>query len=323
MTNQQTPNERDVRRQLLALANQIEVLAYDETRSTEAVFDEAADATLTFAAQHTSRPADTVQPVPTGLADVDRLLSGLQPGALTLVAARPGLGKHSFLTTVALNAARRAQRVMFFNLELTIQQQMDRLAAAESGIPVHRLRTRRLTPAEQETLLEAIERLDTYPLHLETPASLSPTQLRVQCWRWRLHMQAWPDLVIVSDTHRLTAPADSDARGRDVAGNLTRLARELNAPVLATAQVSRSVEARLDKRPRPADLCDGALAQSADVVMCLYRDEVYDENTEKPDIAEVIVAKHRNGPTGMAEIVFNKELLYFTDLGNAGQGARG
>lgn len=327
------------RRKLLFAAGEIAELAYDEEREVDDVLDGAVDAVVAVADQNTDRDLrpmpdvmldyytvaearytnqEQASGVPTGLTDLDRILGGMQKSDLLLVAGRPGMGKSSFLVTVAMNAARYGQRIAFFSLEMSAEQQVQRMIAAETGLDTHKLRMGQVTPDEWERFVEAVDRLSQFNVYLDDTAALPLTQMRTKCRRQRLLTGL--DLVVVDYAQLMTSGADVRFTNQTqeigkVATGLKQIARELNVPVLAAAQLSREVEKRQDKRPILSDLRDsGNLEQDADVVLFLYRDEEYNEDTEKPNIAELIVAKHRNGAKGSVELFFKKELTQFTDL---------
>lgn len=255
--------------------------------------------------------------VPMGFTDLDRLLGGLQKSDLIIIAGRPGMGKTSWLLTVAHNAARAGSRVAIFSMEMSNEQIVQRLVATETGISMHKLRLGQLKDAEWNVFVEAVGRLGKLNIYLDDTPALTPLQMRAKCRR--LYSEHGVDLIVLDYLQLMSAGTGySDNRVQEISfisRSLKQLAREMNVPVLAAAQLSRAVEQRQDKRPQLSDLREsGSIEQDADVVMFIYRDEVYNENTDRPNQADIIVAKHRNGPTGSVTLFFRKELTQFANL---------
>lgn len=259
--------------------------------------------------------------VPSGFTDVDKLLGGMQRSDLLILAARPGMGKTSLILNVAVNAARTAgARVAIFSLEMSNEQLVQRLVAAETGIGTQQLRLGQLDAPEWERFVQATESLSKIQLFLDDTPAISPLHMRGKCRR--LYREHGLDLVIVDYLQLMTSGMGDGRRSENrvqevsaISRNLKELARELNVPVLAASQLSRAVESRGDKRPVLSDLREsGSIEQDADVVMFIYRDEVYNEDTEFPNQADIIVAKHRNGPVGTVSLYFRKELTQFANL---------
>ena len=257
--------------------------------------------------------------VPTRFGALDKLLGGLQKSDLIIVAARPGMGKTSFLLSLTLNAARFANaRTAFFSLEMGNEQLVQRLYSSETGINSQRLREGKLEAHEWDRFTEATSRLNKLPIFIDDTPGISVQQVRARCRR--LKKEGGLDLVIVDYLQLLTSGvARMDANRVQeisyISRSLKEMARELKVPVLAAAQLSRAVEQRADKRPQLSDLREsGSIEQDSDIVMFLYRDEMYNENTERPNQADVIVAKHRNGPTGTVPLYFRKDLTQFVDV---------
>ncbi len=324
-----------IRRKMINAANRIASLAYDEGALVDTVMDEAEKAIfdvserrLTHELQPISsvlseyydriddlakRP-DEIFGVPTGFIDLDRLLAGLQPSDLLIIAGRPGQGKTGFLLSVAKNAALTHKiSVAIFSLEMSNEQVVQRLIAQETGIDSQRLRTGKLTEEEWPLFTHAIEVFSDTRIFLDDTPAITPLQLRTKCRR--LHMEYGIDLVIVDYLQLMSGDTRTDNRVQEVSyisRNLKVLARELNVPVLAAAQLSRAVEQRTDKRPVLSDLREsGSLEQDADIVMFIYRPDQYEKDTAKQNIAEIIVAKHRNGPVGSVELIFRSALAKF------------
>jgi replicative DNA helicase len=324
-----------IRRKMITAANQIAALAYNEETVVDSVMDEAEKAVFNVSERrlkHDLRPISTVlsdyydridelakRPeeffgVPTGFIDLDRMLSGLQPSDLLIIAGRPGQGKTGFLLSVAKNAAlTHKKKVAIFSLEMSNEQVVQRLISQETGIDSQRLRTGKLTEQEWPLFTHAVEVFSDTKIFLDDTPAITPLQLRTKCRR--LHMEYGLDLVIVDYLQLMGGDTRNDNRVQEVSyisRNLKILARELNVPVLTAAQLSRAVEQRTDKRPVLSDLREsGSLEQDADIVMFIYRPDQYEKDTVKQNIAEIMVAKHRNGPVGNIELIFRGALAKF------------
>jgi len=255
--------------------------------------------------------------VPSGFTDLDSLLGGFQKSDLIVLAARPGMGKTSLMLNIAMNAARSKAKVAVFSLEMSSEQLVQRLVSTETGINSQDLRLGRLQPVEWGRFVHATDALSSVPMFLDDTPALSPLQLRTKARR--LLREQGLDLIIVDYLQLMSAGVGrGDNRVQEISfisRGLKELARELNVPVVAGAQLSRAVEQRTDKRPVLSDLREsGSIEQDSDVVMFIYRDDVYNEASERPNEADLIVAKHRNGPTGTAVLYFRKELTQFANI---------
>lgn len=243
--------------------------------------------------------------VPTGFLGIDSILGGLRPGWLTLVAARPGVGKTSFVGDVARTVARRTGPVLFFSLEMTADEIAMRLVCSTAGVGYHAIRTGNARPEDWTRLLGAIDQL-AIPLTIVDRPEVRLAQMRAMARRT-------PDLaLVVVDYLQLLTTADRRQNRQEEVAEISRglkvLARTVGVPVLACSQLNRGVENRQDKRPQLSDLREsGALEQDADVVMMLHRDD------QNPNHAEAIIAKHRSGPTGSVKLSFDRELTSFAD----------
>lgn len=249
--------------------------------------------------------------------DLDRLLSGLQPSDLIVCAARPGMGKTSFCLNIAQQVAiKQKLPVAIFSLEMSREQVVQRMLAAEAMVEQHRLRTGYLNDDEWARLVNAAGFLGEAPIFIDDTPAISALEVRAKARR--LQMENGLGLVIVDYLQLMQAHRRVDNRQQEIAlisRAMKALARELNAPVLVLSQLNRGVEQRQDKRPVMADLLEsGAIEADADVIIFLYRPQYYDPDTDKKGIAEVIVAKHRNGPVGMVEMAFLPEFTKFVDL---------
>jgi replicative DNA helicase len=233
---------------------------------------------------------------------------------LLIVAGRPGQGKSGFCLSIAKNASQlHKKHVALFSLEMSNEQLVQRLISQETGIDSQRLRLAALQDDEWPLFTQAVSALGETHIYLDDTPAITPLQLRTKARR--LHMELGLDLIIVDYLQLMTGESRFENRVQEVSyisRNLKALARELNVPVLAAAQLSRAVEQRADKRPVLSDLREsGSLEQDADVVMFIYREDYYETDTLKQNLAEIMVAKHRNGPVGSVELVFRKALAKF------------
>lgn len=327
--------ETAVRRRMLEAANTIAKLAYQEETGVEEVMNEAEKAIFGVSERRLTRDLQPIQEVlseyydridqlmrrgedtygvPSGFIDLDRMLGGMQPSDFLIIAGRPGMGKTAFMLTAAKNAAQTHKKhVAVFSLEMANEQLVQRLIAQETGIDTHKLRTGQLGEDEWPLFAQAIEVLGDTRIFLDDTPGLTPLQLRTKCRR--LHMEFRLDLVLVDYLQLMSGGMRIENRVQEVSyisRNLKILARELNVPVLAAAQLSRAVEQRADKEPQLSDLREsGSLEQDSDVVMFIHRPDLYEKDSLKQNVATIKVAKHRNGPTGNVELIFRSNLAKF------------
>lgn len=255
--------------------------------------------------------------VPTGFRDFDRLSAGLQPSDLIIVAGRPSMGKTALALNIGHNAARTTRKgVAIFSLEMSKLQLGIRLLGLDAGIDATKLRTGFLRDKDWGRLTEAANRLSDLPIFIDDSSAISVLEMKAKCRR--LKKASDLTLVIVDYLQLIQGRRSAESRQleiSEVSRSLKALAKELNVPVLALSQLNRKVEERPNKRPQLADLREsGAIEQDADVIAFIYRDEVYQPTTEENrNIAEIIMAKQRNGPTGYFKLTFTKELTLFRD----------
>jgi replicative DNA helicase len=257
--------------------------------------------------------------VPSGFADLDKITAGgFQRSDLIILAARPAMGKTSLALGIAANAALKFKAASaVFSLEMSGAQLAARLLSTESGIETTRLRSGNLTDAESRKLGHALGILAEAPIYIDDTPGLSVTNLRAKTRR--LHAEVPLDLVVVDHLQLMTAGEGSGMNRvnemSEISRQLKGLARELHVPVIALSQLSRAVEQRSPKIPILSDLREsGSIEQDADLVMFIYRDDYYNKDSEKQGIAEVHIAKHRNGPTGQVSLLFNQRTTKFLDL---------
>ncbi len=265
-----------------------------------------------------SKSGGTVTGVPTGFLDLDYKTSGMQPSDFILIAARPSMGKTAFvLNLVDHVAVRKGLPCMVFSLEMSKEQLVNRMLSMESNVDSQKLRTGSLTDADWDAVVEGIGIIGNSKLIIDDTPGISISELRSKCRKMKLEYGL---SMIIIDYLQLMS---GSGRGNDnrqqeiseISRSLKALAREMNAPVIALSQLSRACETRQDHRPMLSDLREsGAIEQDADVVMFLYRDDYYNKDTDRPNVAEVIIAKQRNGPIGTVELLWRPEFTKFVNM---------
>jgi replicative DNA helicase len=255
---------------------------------------------------------------PTGFRDIDSLTSGLQPGNLIVVAGRPSMGKSAFAMGMAANLAlHHGIPVAIFTLEMSKLEVAQRLMCAEGRVELQRLRTGRLSNDDWPRLVKACDALTKAPIYVDDTRLTTMLEIRGKARRLKSR-EPNLGLVMIDYLQLMTSGSNFENRVQEVSQisrSLKVLAGDLEVPVLALSQLSRAVESRTDKRPVLSDLREsGSIEQDSDLVMFLYRDEYYNENSEDQGLAEVILAKHRNGPIGTERLAFLKRFAKFSDL---------
>ncbi len=265
-----------------------------------------------------SKTSGNVTGIPTGFIDLDYKLSGLQRSDLILIAARPSMGKTAFVLNIAQHAAfRKNLSVAIFSLEMSKEQLVNRLFSLESLVDAQSLRTGNLKDTEWEKLIEGAGRIGDSKLIIDDTSGISVGEMRSKCRKFKSEMGL--DLVIIDYLQLMSGSAGRRNESRqqeisEISRSLKGLARELNVPVIALSQLSRAVEQRTDKRPMLSDLREsGAIEQDADVCMFIYREDYYIKDTKDKGIAEIIIAKQRNGPIGTVRLAW---LPQYTRFGN-------
>lgn len=255
--------------------------------------------------------------ITTGFSKLDEMTSGMQKSDLIILAARPAMGKTAFALSLARNAAVKGKAsVMIFSLEMAKEQLTQRLLSMESKVDLQTLKTGRLERRDWDDLNVALDILSNSNIHIDDTAGISIMEMKSKCRR--LKAEAGLDLVIIDYLQLMNPEGKADSRTQEISvisRNLKLLARELDCPVLVLSQLSRAPEQRTDHRPMLSDLREsGSIEQDADIVIFLYRDEYYNkEDTEKPGECEVIVAKHRSGPTGSVDVAWIERYTQFKD----------
>lgn len=333
---------KKVLRDLIEAAEQITLLGFNEKENLENVLDEAEQKIFQISQKNLTQSflpvKDTLEEaferidklhrgdgasrgVPTGFYDLDNYLSGLQKSDLIILAARPSLGKTSLaLDIVRYIAIREKTPVGIFSLEMSKNDVVDRLLASQAGIDLWKLRTGRLSmdglDNDLTKIQEAMATLSEAPIYIDDAPS--PTVLQMRTMSRRLKTEHGLGLIIVDYLQLIQPRTTSDnmvQQVTEISRSLKGLARELECPVLALSQLSRAVEGRPDQLPRLADLREsGSIEQDADVVMFIYREDKSRKDSPRPNIADIIIAKHRNGPIGKIELYFNESQTSFKNL---------
>lgn len=330
--------EKALLRNLIFLATRIAGMSYEGSEDAERLMDEAERMIIELGNRRASnvfsslrevlletfkqiqfiyRNKGEVTGVPTGFKELDKLCSGLQSSDLIIVAGRPSMGKTSFGLSIAYHAAtKHNQPVAVFSMEMSKEQLVQRMLCSAACVDQQRLRTGFLQEDDWTKLTEKAREMTNLPIYIDDSALLTVRQVRAKSRR--LQTEKGLGLIVIDYLQLMNSGRRTDNRQQEIADisrSLKGLAKELNIPVVALAQLSRSVESRQDKHPVLSDLREsGSLEQDADVVMFIYRDEYYNPESEKRGIAEIIIAKQRSGPVGSVELAFVKEYTKFMNL---------
>jgi replicative DNA helicase len=329
--------EHALLRRLIGVANEIAELGFGLPEDVTAAVDKAESMVFEVAQRRTIDSVEQISSlltatldrleqlvdrgeeitgVPTGFTDLDRLTAGLQPSNLVVVGARPSMGKTAFALGAATHAAMAGIPVLLFSLEMSHLELAQRVLSAESRVDATRMRNGRLIDSDYTKLTGAISRIGHAPLHIDDNPNVTVMDIRARSRRMK--SRDGLGLVVVDYLQLMSGRGSSESRQveiSEISRGLKILARELDVPVVALSQLSRTLESRADKRPMLSDLREsGAIEQDADVVMFIYRDEKYEPETEKRGSAEIIVAKHRSGPTGTVELAFVENYARFANM---------
>lgn len=324
-----------VRRRLMGAGGKLAEIAYDDSLTTnealgkaeQVVFGVAQSRSLSAVTDIRTATLDVldsidvllrdgVQPgIQSGFSMLDRLTGGFQPGELVIIAARPGMGKTSIAVNMAENAANLLQaRSLIFSLEMSKAQLIKRIIISRTGIDSYKLRTGQINQDEYDAIIQATSQITQLPILIDDTPAMSIDDMRREARR--VHAEHGLDMIIVD--YIQIASGTGQIREQEISyitRGLKQMARELNVPVVALSQLNRGVESRADKRPTLGDLREsGAIEQEADSVLFIYREDYYNEHTERQNIADVIIAKNRHGSTGTASLYFDKERTKFSDL---------
>lgn len=333
-------HEKSILRRLIASSNDIMGKAYEDSEEVDLIIEKAEknifDITqgahkqsfahinqvlLDSFAQIEERAANKGQltGLTTGFADIDNKLSGLQKADLILLAARPSMGKTALGINIAVNSALKANaKVAVFSLEMSKEQLVQRMIAGTAHVDLQKIISGNLAEDEWMQIINSMGPLSQSNVSIDDTAGISLTEMKAKCRR--LKIEKGLDLIVIDYLQLMQMGGRAENRQQEISAisrGLKGLAKEMECPVIALSQLSRAPELRSDHRPILSDLREsGAIEQDADVVMFLYRDEYYNEDTEKKNIGELIIAKHRNGPTGLIELVWKKEFTKFLNKEN-------
>lgn len=336
----QIVKEKSLLRRLINTATNIATMGYEATEDTDDIIDKAEKMVLDIASNRQTSDFTPIKNIvldtfskieslyeskggltglSTGFKELDKLTAGLQPSDLLLIAARPSMGKTAFTLNIASHIAlKEKQPVAFFSLEMSAEQLMQRLLCSESLVESQRMRVGDLTDSDWQNLIVAADKYSKAPLYIDDTPGITVMELRSKARR--LQQEHGLSLILIDYLQLMQGRGGRHGDNRqqeisDISRSLKSLARELNVPVIALSQLSRSVEARQIKKPMLSDLREsGSLEQDADIVMFLYREDYYNEETENKNITDVIIAKHRNGPVDSIKLFFHKEFTKFSDL---------
>lgn len=329
--------EKSILRRLISVCNEIIKQSYEAREELDIIIDHAEKSIFQITQRNTSSDFEPIKTVlletyarieemsknkgriigiPTGFTDFDQKTSGLQPSDFILVAARPSMGKTSFVLNIAQHAALHENvPVAIFSLEMSREQLVQRMLSSEANVELQKIRTGDLDEREWIKLVEAAGPLSQAPIYIDDTPGISAMEIRSKARR--LKMEKGLGMIIIDYLQLMTGRGRVENRQQEISEisrSLKALARELSVPVVTLSQLSRAPEARTDHRPMLSDLREsGAIEQDADVVVFIYRDEYYNPDTEKKNIAELIISKQRNGPTGTVELVW---LGQFTKFAN-------
>ncbi len=326
-----------VLRRLVDAGGRISSIGYDERLEAEEAIEEAERVLFEISRQRTTRDFEPISKplaavyekldhihsheseitgVTTGFVDLDRLTSGMQRSDLIILAGRPSMGKTAIALNIAHSVAVKANMpVGIFSIEMSSEQLATRLISLQGNIESQRLRSGHMTDSDWDRLVQAVGVLSEAPIFVDDTPSLSVVDMRSKARR--LHSEQGLGLIVV-DYLQLMQGASSENRVQEISAitrGLKALARDLDVPVMALSQLSRAPEQRPNHEPMLSDLREsGSIEQDADIVMFIYRDVKYNPETERPNVADVIVAKHRNGPTGTVHLFYQDALMKFLDL---------
>ncbi|HEX2557676.1 MAG TPA: replicative DNA helicase [Nitrososphaera sp.] len=334
--------EKAVRRRLIKASQEIAIVGFDENKSLQELIEEAETRLFEVSQKHVRQDITSLESIlaesfdrlddlhrnkgglrgiPTGLRDLDKLIAGLQRSDLVVVAARPSMGKTAMMLNMALDIATKAKQgsVLYFSLEMSKEQLVDRLLAAQAGVDAWKLRTGEgLSDEDFERLSEAMGELAEAPIFIDDTSGITVSDLRTKARR--LHHQSPLAVIFVdylqlmSGGSRFASVANRVQEISEISRSLKILARELNVAVVAASQLSRSVESRNPPIPQLADLREsGSIEQDADIVAFIFRPHYYDDGAD-PNVTQILIKKHRNGPVGNLELFFDQRLQRLRDL---------
>jgi replicative DNA helicase len=334
-------SQKALRRRLIAVSQDMSQLGFDETKGLHDLIDDAETRLFEVSNRHVKQSVVSLETilaesfdrldelhkdkskmrgVPTGYKDLDAILAGLQRSDLFILAARPSMGKTALALNLAHNiAVQSKQPVLIFSLEMSKEQLVDRLLAIESGVDAWALRTGNLTDSDFEKLSHAMGTLSEAPIYIDDTPSITINDLRTKARR-EAHQRDLGLIIVdylqlMSSGGRYNSEANRVQEVSEISRGLKSIARELNLPVIAASQLSRSVESRSPQIPQLADLREsGSIEQDADVVSFIYREDYYNPESDRKNIADIFIKKHRNGPTGSVELYFDRDKQRFRSV---------
>ncbi len=331
--------EKSILRSLIKTSNELITLGYDDTQEVDTIIDVAEKKIFnlmqnrnqkgytpikdvlveTFAQlEQLYNQKQAVTGVPTGFLDLDHRTSGLHKSDLVLIAARPAMGKSAFAINIATNAALRAKTpVIIFSLEMSKEQVVSRILSSEAMVDSNKIRTGKIEEDDWGKLAGSLGPLSEAEIYIDDTPGISITEIRAKCRKLKLEknigLVVIDYLQLIQGTGKRNSSREQEIS--EISRSLKILAKELDVPVIALSQLSRAAEARPDHRPMLSDLREsGAIEQDADIVMFLYRDDYYNQDSEKKNIAEVIIAKHRAGATGTVELLWLSNFTKFANI---------
>jgi len=315
---------RDPEQNITALLSEAESkISEISTRSTEKKYSPIKEILVSSfkRLEKISATDEEVTGIPTGFIDLDRFTSGLQDSDLIIIAARPSMGKTAFALNIATYVAMRAEQkgaILIFSLEMSKEQLAIRMLTSESKVDSKKLRSGNLEPEDWDKLSMATEKLSVVPLYINDSTNLSPFELISIAKQLNKDFEHGLSLIVVDYLQLMKGNRPNMPREQEIAEisrSLKGVAKELNIPVIALSQLNRALENRSDKHPQLADLREsGAIEQDADIILFIYRDEVYNDDSPDKGVAEIIISKHRNGPTGVIRLAFIGKYTKFANL---------
>ncbi len=329
--------KKAILRRLISMSSEIATICYEEPEDIEEVLniaekrlfdivsskairyrsaEELSDDLIEYLESLKNRKT-VITGVPSGFKDLDSMTNGFQEGDLIVIAGRPGMGKTSLVVNIALNASLNyGRKIGIFTLEMSARQLALKMIASLSDVDMRKLRTGFFEGGEWDMVVRAIDKLKNAKIYIDETSLLTSIDIRTKARK--LKMEKDIDLLIIDYLQLIEGKSSSVNRTQqisEISRSLKILAKELNIPVIALSQLNRAVESREDKRPTPADLREsGSIEQDADIIMLLYRDEVYNKNTKEGGVAEINIAKQRNGPQGVVKLQFESRIATFRDL---------
>lgn len=333
--------QKAIRRRLIKASQDMIGLGYDETQGVQDLIEQAETELFKVSQQHVKQDISSIEEilaesfdrldelhkdkgkirgVPTGLRDLDNILAGLQRSDLIIIAARPSMGKTALTLNLAHNIATKSEQpVLLFSLEMSKEQLVDRMLSMESGVDAWNIRTGNLSDADFEKIGQAMGTLSEAPIYIDDTPSITVSDLRTKARREQHQRQLGAIMVdylqLMSGGARFGGDGNRVQEISEISRGLKAIARELNVPVVALSQLSRSVESRSPQIPQLSDLREsGSIEQDADVVAFIYREDYYNPETDRKNITDIFIKKHRNGPVGQVELYFDKDRQRFRSL---------